>query len=157
LNSSGGGLRAVYQYASESLSRLASGTTPIITPTPTKAGPSKRTPALSLKGSSVKIKTYRSKMGPKGWDYSHYNLKKDTWYPVIQGGGAFNHYEISVCHSSEPHGFGSWGWSGDHKLIVSVRTDHYYPKGTKAFLVEQLKFLKHRAEQLAEALNNEGK
>lgn len=104
----------------------------------------------------MQIKSYEFRSGPKGWDYSHFNLQPNTWYPVIQRFGRYDCCEISVCHSSEPHGFSSWGWEGAEKLTVYV-VEHVDPENKKhrALLKRLFEFAKKSACELAEELNKE--
>lgn len=106
----------------------------------------------------MQIKSYNSHMGAKGWDYSHFNLQPNTWYPVIQRGGRPNCCEISVCHSSEPHGFQSWGWDGAEKLVVySVEEIETENKKHRVLLKRLFEHAKKSACELAEELNKETK
>ena len=59
-------------------------------------------------------------------------------------------YEVSVVHVDNKHGFASYGWGGDKKIIVGAKSLDDY---AAAFMFEEFVRL---AERLATDLNSKG-
>lgn len=83
--------------------------------------------------------------------HPHVDFKADPpqWHAVIHGGP--EHYEISVCRTDHPHGFISWGWAGEGKIVL--RTGGSFEERMLPGLFD---FFRHVAERLAAHLNTPG-
>ena len=79
---------------------------------------------------------------------------KNAWIPWMNGD--WERYEISVVHTSFPHGLSSWGWSGDRKIVLASTGPHERPeKKFKKYRKQVIQKLMEVARVTAEELNKQ--
>jgi hypothetical protein len=78
------------------------------------------------------------------------NKPKNSW--VVNMLGDLKEYEISVVHTSEPHGLISWGWVGLFKVVISDGGFYEIPKEHSKKIIQSLMKV---AEETAIVLNME--
>lgn len=82
----------------------------------------------------------------------------DRWYasamlPSAVGGDQADSYEISIVRGSYQHGFTSFGWAGDRKVILGSGRFEHLPGSTVAEKMSALCLLMSQAFVMAKSLN----